>query len=808
MIELYINNQLCDIENPKDFSIAFKRQFLNPAELNTKDAQKSYNIELPATARNNKIFGYVNIEEIEGKFSTVYDNARVYVNSVKVFEGKFRLDEIGARYYKGNLGIPALTTVKDVFGDAVMSDTGEWPIPFKGEDDISTYNNKPNSECIFPLVLYSLLPKKSDSNNNYTPKTDYDDTVILDINNFLPSVNVIQMLRQIFKEAGYRLQGSALSDEKLRKLYVSYKNPSDYKPQWDAKKIEISGNWGKYRNGNQESKVSVNRHLGHSSRPEPSYSNSLNVDIFSSDNKTVNNANLQNGKIVIPNNGLYKIIFKADIEVINENAGSWSVPNLVGSPFEVKVARYNNSEDLTREKLCNSFYIDNQNQIPNNPLDTDVFPKEGQVNFVSIKQSPTFICGLSWGARGGFQFINPMTSVRHNPMSLKGSAIGSSGYVYKNNNPANKFIIDLKNAPVTETRRSSDTKGSGQVACIAYLEKDDKITIVSSSFRESSGGGYWYNHNINFDLSIEPFRMDEDWIKLDNEYNSTEPMDWNDAGNFLFDNINLINFLPTNIKVNDWIEHFCKAFNLILSNESDNIFSLDIKNRTLITRLSNIIDLDKNASVYHKKNQPLGLPYLYDIGFTINEKEEGYIENKTTGGGLFRTGVTDSKNVIEQKSDFSYTWFKNINYKRDNTILEVPVITEHDIWENNSDDYEEMMSKEYCDLSQRFWYLDYVKNIRLRADKNLDIAFVKRESNGIILDYENKADSISKAYFLLLNNKKSYTVINCYLTPEEYNKLPNSLIQFNGDLYHTAEIDGYDPTGRNAATLKLIKKII
>ena len=816
MIELYINNQLCDIENPKDFSIAFKRQFLNPAELNTKDAQKSYSITLPATARNNKIFGYVNIEEIEGKFSTVYDNARVYVNSVKVFDGKFRLDEIGARYYKGNLGIPALTTVKDVFGDAVMSDTEKWLIPFKGEDDISTYNNEPNSKCIFPLVLYGLLPKNGDSNNNYTPKTDYDNTVMLDINNFPPSVNVIQMLQHIFDKKkdsqgkSYTLQGSALRDEKLKKLYVSYKNPNDYEPKWNAEKIDISGTWSKYKGGHQESKVSVNEFMLY--WPNSSLSASCaNVNLLNSDNNTLNsstdNSHIQNGGITILNSGLYKLKLNAKLQVADDST------DLDETNFEIKIVRYQGIDNLKQEILSNSFYLKNQDQYINNPSNTDIFPRNEGINFIDIKHSPTMICGFAWGARDQrgdntkSNYYNPMASDYYNLMAAKGIAINSSGYVFRNGRSANKFNIAVDNAPANNIKRIDAKNGEGNMSVIVYLEKGDIITVASSSFYEPSIG-YWYNHNIDFALSIEPFRIDKDWIKLNSDYNNTGKMNWNDDSNFVSEHINLIEFLPTDIKVNDWIDHFCKAFNLILSNNGDNIFSLDVKNKTQITRLSNIIDLDKKASVCHKKNQPLGLPYLYDIGFTIDEKEHGYIENKTTGGGLFRTGVTDSKNVITQRSNFSYTWFKSIDYKLDNTVLKVPVITEHDIWKNNSDDYEEMMSEEYYGLSQRFWYLDYVKNIRLRADKDLDIAFVKGESSGIILDYEDKADSISKAYFLLLNNKKSYTVINCYLTPEEYNKLPNSLIQFNGDLYHTAEIDGYDPTGRNAATLKLIKKII
>ena len=80
-------------------------------------------------------------------------------------------------------------------------------------------------------------------------------------------------------------------------------------------------------------------------------------------------------------------------------------------------------------------------------------------------------------------------------------------------------------------------------------------------------------------------------------------------------------------------------------------------------------------------------------------------------------------------------------------------------------------------------------------------------TNIMILDYENKLDSIMKNFFFLLDNSNDYTIIDCILSAEEYKNLNKSLIRFNGDLYNVAEIDGYDPLGKNQATLKLIRKI-
>ena len=82
-------------------------------------------------------------------------------------------------------------------------------------------------------------------------------------------------------------------------------------------------------------------------------------------------------------------------------------------------------------------------------------------------------------------------------------------------------------------------------------------------------------------------------------------------------------------------------------------------------------------------------------------------------------------------------------------------------------------------------------------------------SNILRLDYKNQPNTILTTYFnLLTNNENCYTTVGCYLTPEEYSNINNSIIKFNGDLYYIAEIDGYDPLGRRKATLKLIRKIL
>lgn len=202
-IELYINNRLCEIANAEKLGIRLNRILIKPAELNTKDAQYSYSITIPSTNINDEIFGFANVEEVKDKFNHDY-NALLYVDAVLVFDGKFRMSEIDKDgNFKGNLLIPAKKTIKELFGDTKMNGLKTtWSIDFKEMvSSLNKWNTKSGTpDCIFPYVLYGLLPKvPKDANGNYSAKDVWDETVRLGIEDFPPSINCLQTIKKIFE---------------------------------------------------------------------------------------------------------------------------------------------------------------------------------------------------------------------------------------------------------------------------------------------------------------------------------------------------------------------------------------------------------------------------------------------------------------------------------------------------------------------------------------------------------------------------------------------------------------------------------
>lgn len=854
-IELYINKELCDIGKLDSFSVYLKRQLLNPAELNTKDAQRSYDITLPASAVNNRIFGHINVEETKGKFARLYD-ALLLVNGIAIFEGKFKLNEITKHTYKGNLGIPAQKTVKDIFGDKMMNQAGEWLIDFRGIADMTIYNKQDNPKCFFPLVLYSLLPKDIKADGKYSNKDILDDTSALSYANIPPSLNCIEALKEIFASEGYKLNGSACDDERINKLYMSYKNPESYTMPWNygsLAKMQIMGTWSNWSNVNgiQLGEVAYTNNDANDKFRYVNILQSANVEISSITDSGVNidhvishrnGRNIQNYFITIPQSGLYKIQFEGSIQLFYNDFRN--------KRFEIKLLRRRlNDEiiDLGKIGYDNSFFsaegeAENLPQLNNDDYTAPkYFPEPGGVNFVDLGHNPYLLCGLSFGKHSD-RATNPKDTenLYCNTIAIRGGKSWNlkdhpNDYIYaathcpvyyKNTSKDESKKTSIYTVQLTDTpfenqisRNSEYTEGNGKVCQVVWLEKGEQVTVAACSDLPSPS--QWVHHDISFSLSIEAFRDDKEWIMVDESGTGTASMNWKDPASFLTENLNLTKFLPSDIKVDEWINNFCKTFNLQLVQTGERTFELNTR-ETKVIKSTKEIDLDTKTDINtDRRNGSLGIPSAYELGFTIDKNERGYRESLRnpkdilsgeTGGGLFQTGSIETSKIT-QTSSFSYNWLKKITDTRSNKELMLPIISDNEVWMGSSSDYREMMGKSYFSKAQRFWYKDK-ETFKVKLNRLIDIeaGLVKNSIEGVkpmVLNYKNERYSILDNYFTLFTNSdNSYTTVTCFLTPDEYSSLPYSWIKLNGDLYYVAEIDGYDPLGRKKASLKLIRKTL
>lgn len=962
-IELYINKQLCDIQSPEKLGVRLNRVLINPAELSTKDAQYSYSITIPSSPVNDAIFGYANVEEVKNKFNHQH-TAQLYVDSVLIFDGLFKMSEIDSdRNYKGNLVVPAKKTIKEIFGDKKMTEIEEeWPLelidPFTGNPlEMVEVLNKCNTDkgtpkCIFPLVLYGLLPKvPQDEAGTYSGKTLWDKHVRLGIEDFPPSINCMQAIKAIFEKhkdangkSNYSINGNAFDDERLTNLYMSYQNPTDYQQEWNWGHLghfKIKGSWTNYKkDGSNKDCFEKYFYINDGDGEYEGLWDTYTANLFKSSMLTIdsiddNGTNVmynetpdtnkktvkKNVHITIPKSGLYKINLdvslalnfsqrtwivdkenKNEVFVVGENNHLSKISNInqkaklnnfSNSRYEVKLVRdFGEDFDITDIKLDGLLYKDNLPQ-EKDQKSSIYFPKPSShcVQMVDPLQNSLLLSGFRWGDTGYTEVkdgeLKPWKEVYNKAeaeeesgtypkfsriLAIKNgwswdkkysqkhkiySAVSSDGYRKQigegsdieddtTGNPivrgwvdSTKFKVELSGAEKPNQITNSDNiKGTGYLNQVVWLEKGEHLTLVAVSdqgHRSEPKEYGWMVHDIDFTLEVQPFKKSYDWITVDNNGKGTKGMNWNDSSDFQKDYINLIKFLPSEQKIDEWLDNFCKAFNLELTQPEDGKFELNIKQSRPIASVPSVIDLDGKASIVQRTNQPLGLPSEFQLGFKVNQEEEGYVKSPENNGGVFQdgggslvTGNLDGQ-VVTQTSNFSYNWLKKIiritweglpdgygGIFQSSIQLQLPVIANKEIWGKDLADYADMLKKLYTNYAQRFWYKNnQTDNVGVvwKNKAELQLPQLKNnlnaESTSLSLDYYNTPNSILNTYFsIIATDDSNYTYVECYLTPDEYEQLNGGkLVKLNNDLYYIAAIEGYDPTGRNKTKLKLIRKI-
>jgi hypothetical protein len=79
----------------------------------------------------------------------------------------------------------------------------------------------------------------------------------------------------------------------------------------------------------------------------------------------------------------------------------------------------------------------------------------------------------------------------------------------------------------------------------------------------------------------------------------------------------------------------------------------------------------------------------------------------------------------------------------------------------------------------------------------------------VALNYKAEKDTLLDELFNVNAYLSSnFVELDVYLNSDEYNRIRcGSYVGVDTDIYIPAEIEGYDPTGANPTTLKLMKKV-
>lgn len=254
-IELYVNDQLIELESQESLNLRINNVIFNPTKTTTTQAEYSYSFEIPSTNVNDTILDYANNLAKLNKFHARY-KAMVYADGNLIFDGSLTIQKYSSKTkkYTCNLVNIKVNTLDEIFGEDKLTDM-HWDVPFSGAPTINSVNADMNSKYCFPLVSYGVFQKnyvRADSvGADYTPKSSIDKYNKWWVESFYPSLNVVEEMRKCFENKGYRVGGSVFSDPFIKDIFASCNLAQEQVPIYNLGnpkfgKLSLNVTWNNY----------------------------------------------------------------------------------------------------------------------------------------------------------------------------------------------------------------------------------------------------------------------------------------------------------------------------------------------------------------------------------------------------------------------------------------------------------------------------------------------------------------------------------------------------------------------------------
>ncbi len=460
--------------------------------------------------------------------------------------------------------------------------------------------------------------------------------------------------------------------------------------------------------------------------------------------------------------------------------------------------------------------------------------------------SPSFICGLS-SYQGGVNAVMRNGYSWSKSESLKNEVFApvvGYDYVYRTSGATPQISADSTtynantyiNTPFFGACTANTTNMTGNISCMAWLEKDDVLQLfgVTRAYFNTNGEVITYNPSTSVWLKITAFS--------DRNYNLVKATNSNryDAPVEFPTKLNIPNFFNKEKEVKEWVEDITKAFNLEMSQYGNTVqFNTKKVNKSQISS----IDLDDRVNSYTIKSEKIDYPKSMAVQYKTDTDEWGFERSavEKSGGsesilntddwykygdsGFTKIILNDDSYVTEENNintNFSYTWYQKFEvWETDSAFtqtattgvdIHIPCISKYSYMIDGYD-YEESMKHDGYGLTQRFWFKPDATGLsvwtRTYPAEELFIYAPKNVLQGLNLSYKDTENSLLSRYF----NPQAYLSSNiidfeAYLSSDEYNLIRNgATVHVDKDEYIPLEISGYDPSGQNPTELKLMKRV-
>lgn len=472
--------------------------------------------------------------------------------------------------------------------------------------------------------------------------------------------------------------------------------------------------------------------------------------------------------------------------------------------------------------------------------------EDGETMVYDQAVSPSFICGLS-SYEGGVNAVmrnGYSWSKSESKLNEVFAPVVGYDYVYRTSgstptitgDPTDYNYNTYINTPFVGTCTANTTNMSGNISCMAWLEKDDVLQLfgVTRAYFTVNGEFVSYNPTTSVWLRITAFSdRNYNLIKADNANRYDAPIEYSEK-------LNLPNFFNKEKTVKEWVEDIKKAFNLEMSQYGNTVqFNTKKQNKSLITS----VDLDDRVNSYDIKSQRIDYPRSMAVQYKTDTDEWGFERSavEKSGGsesilntddwykyadsGFTKIILNDDSYATSENNvstNFSYTWYQNFNHYQTNsaqteqeetsTTISIPCISKYSYMIDGYD-YEESMKHDGYGLTQRFWFKPEVTELSVWTNtypaEEMFISTTKNVLEGLNLSYKTEENSLLQRYF----NPQAYLSSNiidfeAYLSSDEYNLIKNgAYVHVDKDVYIPLEISGYDCGGDNPTELKLMKRV-
>ena len=252
-VEIFVNGKPLELGSQKDINLRLNAVLFNPEKITSNQGEFSFELTIPSTPNNDKIFDFANNLSKLNKFRARF-KTEVYADGFRVFTGSLTLNSYENKQYSLNLVKTKVYSLEDIFGKDTLTsirklyvnpdnnklELGDWEIEFDGAETINEYNTMSGTpDVIFPLVSYGVFPKSpvpelsDEVANYYTKKFDMDEYNRWYIESFYPSLNLLETLRNAFHTKGYNVDGDVWNDEFLSQIYMSTNLADGQQPDYN-----------------------------------------------------------------------------------------------------------------------------------------------------------------------------------------------------------------------------------------------------------------------------------------------------------------------------------------------------------------------------------------------------------------------------------------------------------------------------------------------------------------------------------------------------------------------------------------------